>query len=103
MAYREGFIGACHWPEPVIQDTDSSAFKAEVDYFVAKHTPETRSNAKAGEVDVTDAMITAFWKSPGVDVQDEPRDGEEREWYGTREQFIEAMRAALSTHDKTKA
>lgn len=51
MAYRAGFIQACQWPEPVSQDVDSPAFVTMLRQFIEQHTPITRSNAKAGEVE----------------------------------------------------
>lgn len=40
LGYRAGFIAACNWPDPVPQDVDSPAFKAELQAFIEKNTKE---------------------------------------------------------------
>lgn len=40
-AYGLGFVAACHWPEPVPQDVQSAAFKAERDALLKTLKGET--------------------------------------------------------------
>lgn len=57
----------------------------------------TEATWKRVPTEPTTEMIEAFWRSPSVDAQAEPKQpNDEAEWYGTRAEFIAAVRAMLA-------
>lgn len=88
MAYRAGFIMAGHWPHCAPQDVDYPAFAKELRTFIEKHTPITRSNAKAGEVEMAVRLLEQC-----IDDYDAPN------YLGT--DLLDEIKSFISTHDKT--
>jgi len=64
-AYRDGFILACRWPEPVSQDVDSPAFRTEAERWLGQQAPHyTVPEAAFGEDPASATVKLERWGFP---------------------------------------